>query len=89
MDSDNNNNRQNSDKIRCNPDKYTRESTLRDHWGADDEIMKIIKRRDDSPETSELLERRRKLTEPGQMRYSRHKILEREFLLPSQKTVRH
>ena len=32
MDSDNNNNRQNRDKISCKSD--TRESTLRYHWGA-------------------------------------------------------
>ena len=54
MDRDNNNNRQNPNKISCNPDKNTRESTLKYHWGADDEIMKIINRRDNSPEHANL-----------------------------------
>ena len=41
---DNNNNRQNSYK-------YNRESKLNYHWGPDDEIMRIMNRRDNSPET--------------------------------------
>ena len=62
--------------------KYTRESTLRYNRGADNEIMKTINRQDNSPETSELVERRRiELTKRGQIRYSWHKRLEREILL--------
>ena len=84
MDSDNINNwtklGQNPHKLSSNPDKYTRESTLRYHWV--DGIMKIINRRDNSSETSELVERKIELTKPGQMRYSWHKRLERELLLP-------
>ena len=82
MDSNKNNNRQNPDKLSCNPEKYTREPTLKKHWGADDEIMKIINRRDSSPKTNELVERKIELTKPGQMRYSWHKRLETEILLP-------
>ena len=33
MDNNNINNRQNPDQNSCNPDGYTREATLRDHWG--------------------------------------------------------
>ena len=72
---DNNNNRQ-------NPDKFNRDNQLKYHCGADDEIMKIINRRENSPETKELLERRIELTKPGHMRYQWHKKLDRENLLP-------
>ena len=72
---DNNNNRQ-------NPDKFNRDNQLKYHWGADDEIMKIINRRDISPETKELAERRIELTKPGHMGYQWHKKLDREILLP-------
>ena len=44
--------------------------------------MKIINRRDNSPETQELVERRSELTRPGHMRHHWHKTLEREILLP-------
>ena len=63
-------------------DKYTRESTPKHHLGADDKIMRIIKRRGNSPVTSELVERRIKLTKHGHMRYSWQKRFERESLLP-------
>ena len=41
---------------------------LRYHWGADQEIMTIINKRDKSPETSELVTRRIELAKPGAMR---------------------
>ena len=44
--------------------------------------MKIINRRDNSPETKELVERRIELTKPGHKRYQWHKKLDREILLP-------
>ena len=71
---DNNKNRQNEDRFTDGRLKY--------HWGADDEIMRTINRRDISPETKELFERRIKLTKPGHMRHQWHKKLEREILLP-------
>ena len=71
----NNNNRQ-------IPDRFVLNDKLKYHWGADDEIMKIINRRDNSPETQELVERRIELTRPGHMRHHWHKKLEREILLP-------
>ena len=70
----NNNNRQIPDRFALN-DKHNY------HWGADDEIMMIINRRDNSPETQELVERRIELTRPGHMRHHWHKKLEREILL--------
>ena len=70
----NNNNRQ-------IPDRFTLNVKLKYHWGADDKIMKIINRRDNSPETQELVERRIELTRPGHMRHW-HKKLEREIILP-------
>ena len=42
------------------------EGQLRYHWGADQEIMAIINRRDKSPETSELVTRRIELAKPEQ-----------------------
>ena len=71
----NNNNRQ-------IPDQFASNDKLKYHWGADDEIMKIINRKDNSPETQELVERRIELTRPGHMRHHWHKKLEREILLP-------
>ena len=71
----NNNNRQ-------IPDRFALNDKLKYHWGADDEIMKSINRRDNSPETQELVERRIDLTRPGHMRHHWHKKLEREILLP-------
>ena len=64
---DNNNNHQISDK-------FNSDSQLKNHWGADDEIMKIINRRDNSPETKVLAERRIELTKPGHMRYQWQQI---------------
>ena len=71
----NNNNRQILDRFALN-DK------LKYHWGADNVIMKIINRRDNSPEAKELVEKRLELTRPGHMRHHWHKKLEREILLP-------
>ena len=71
---DNNNNRQNSDK-------YSRDSRIKHHWGEDDEIMRIINKRDNSRETREVVDRF-ELTKPGHMSYQWHKKLEREILLP-------
>ena len=73
---DNNNNN------RRIPDRFALNDKLKYHWGADDVIMKIIYRRDNSPETQELVERRIELTRPGHMRHHWHKKLEREILLP-------
>ena len=73
---DNNNNKQQI------PDRFALNDKLKYHWGADDEIMKIINRRDNSTETQELVERRIELTRPGHMQHHWQKKLEREILLP-------
>ena len=52
---------------------------LRYHWGADDAIMTIINRREESPETTELVRRRIKLARPGAMRPQWNKNLGREI----------
>ena len=52
---------------------------LRYHWGADDEIMTNINRREKSPETTELVRRRRELARPGAMRLQWNKNLGREI----------
>ena len=72
---DNNNNRQNADR-------FTPDGRLNYHWGADDEILEIINRRDNSLETKELIQKRIELTRPGHMRHQWHKKLERDILLP-------
>ena len=48
-----NNNLQNPYKISSNSDRYTRESSIKYHRGADDEIMRIVNKRDNSPKTSD------------------------------------
>ena len=63
-------------------DRFAVNDKLKYHWGADDEIMKIINGRNNSPETQELVERRTEPTKPGHMRHHWHKKLEREILLP-------
>ena len=73
---DNNNNNQQI------PDRFALNDKLKYHWGGDDEIMKIINRRDNSPETQNLVEGRIEITRPGHMRHNWHKKLEREILLP-------
>ena len=55
---------------------------LRYHWGADQEIMTIINKRDKSPETSELVARRIELAKPGAMRPHWNKNLGREIYVP-------
>ena len=72
----------NNNNSRQTPDRFALNDKLKYHWGADNEIMKIINRRDNSPETQELVERRIELTRPGHMRHHCLKKLEREILLP-------
>ena len=76
---DNNNNEDTQE-----PERYPRdeEGRLKYHWGADDTIMKIIKRRDNSPETKDLVRQRIALTKPGNMRHHYNKKLERQILVP-------
>ena len=66
------------------PERYPRdeEERLNYHWGADDTIMKIIRRKDNSPETRDLVRQRIALTNPGNMRHHYNKKLERQILVP-------
>ena len=41
------------------------------HWGATSEIMQIIRKRDNSPDTKKLVERRIEIVKPGTMRIKR------------------
>ena len=76
---DNNNNEDTQE-----PERYPRDEggRLKYHWGADDTIMKIIKRKDNSPETRDLVRQRIALTKPGNMRHHYNKKLERQILVP-------
>ena len=58
------------------------EGQLRYHWGADQEIMAIINRRDKSPETSELVTRQIELAKPGAIGPHWNKNLGSEIYVP-------
>ena len=62
-----------NDNNRPNPDRFTHDSRLNNHWATDDDIMRIVNRRDNSPETRELFEGKSELTRSGYMRYQWHK----------------
>ena len=47
---------------------FPTDGQLRYHWGADDQIMTIINRREKSPETAESVRRRIELAKSGAMR---------------------
>ena len=55
---------------------------LRYHWGAHQEILTTINKRDKSPETSELVARRIELAKPGAMRPQWDRNLGRETYVP-------
>ena len=61
---------------------FRMEGQLRYHWGADQEIMAIINRSDNTPETSELVTRRLELTKTGALRPHWNKNLGREIYVP-------
>ena len=52
------------------------------HWGADKDIMDIIRYRDSSPETQRLIDRRIFLAKPGQMRPQWNRELKRDIYVP-------
>ena len=79
---DNNNDRnQNSDRFPRDED-----GIFKYHWRADDTRMRIIKRRDNSSETRDLVEQPIALTKPGNMRHHYNKKLERQILVPEDRT---
>ena len=58
---------------------FLTDGQLRYHWGADDEIMNIINKREKSPETTKLVRRRTELARAGAMRPQWNKNLGREI----------
>ena len=53
------------------------------HWGATTEIMEIIRRREKSPETKRLVERRLEIARPGMMRRRYDQNAQRTIWVPS------
>ena len=58
------------------------------HWGATLEIMEIIRRRNNSPETGRLVEQRNQLSRPGTLRRRYHQYTQRTVLAPSRPNKR-
>ena len=58
------------------------------HWGATAEIMQIIQRREKSPETRRLVERRLEIARPGTMRRRYDQNAQRTIWVPSRPTKR-
>ena len=58
------------------------------HWGASGEIMEIIRRRNKSPETRRLVERRETLARPGTMRRRYDPQSQRTIFAPSRPNKR-
>ena len=55
---------------------------LRHHWGADDDILAIVNKREKSPETVEIVRRSGELARPCAMRPHWNKNLGREIYIP-------
>ena len=81
---ENNQTMDNNNNIDHNSDRFPRDEIgkLKYHWGANDTIMRTIKRRDNSLETRDSVEQRIALTKPGNMRHHYNKKLERLILVP-------
>ena len=58
------------------------------HWGATTEIMEIIKRREKSPETERLMERRLQIARPGMTRRRYDQNAQRTIWVPSRPNKR-
>ena len=58
------------------------------HWGATAEIMQIIQRREKSPETRRLVERRLEIARPGTMRRRYEQNAQRTIFVPSRPNKR-
>ena len=58
------------------------------HWGATAEIMEIIRRREKSPETRRLVERRLEIARPGMMRRRYDQNAQRTIWVPSRPNKR-
>ena len=58
------------------------------HWGATREIMEIIRRRNNSPETRRLVEQRNQLSRPGTLRRRNDQYTQRTVFAPSRPNKR-
>ena len=58
------------------------------HWGATREIMEIIRRRNNSPETCRLVEQRNQLSRPGTLRRRYDQYTQRTVFAPSRPNKR-
>ena len=67
--------------LQQNPKKMDRENFY--HWGATREIMDIIRRRNNSPETRKLIEQRNALSRPGTLRRRYDHQTKRTVFAPS------
>ena len=66
-----------NNEINPNARFFRTDGQMRYHWGADDDIMTIVKRREKSPETAELVRRSVELARPGAMRPQWNRSLDR------------
>ena len=58
------------------------------HWGATREIMEIIRKRNNSPETRRLVEQRNQLSRPGTLRRRYDQYTQRTVFAPSRPNKR-
>ena len=72
--------------LQQNPEKMDREIVY--HWGATREIMDIIRRRNNIPETRRLIEQRNKLFRPGTLRRRYDHQTQRTVFAPSRPNKR-
>ena len=78
----NDDNQQDNNEQRPEDRYFQEDGQMRFHWGADGQIMNIIRVRDNSPETQALVERRITLARPGLMRPQWNRELKREIYVP-------
>ena len=52
------------------------------HWGADKKVMEIVNKLEKSPETLWLIERRKEITKPGNLRFKYDSSLNRKVWVP-------
>ena len=72
--------------LQQNTEKMDRENFY--HWGATREIMNIIRRRNNSPETQRLIEQRNALSRPGTLRRRYNHQTQRTVFAPSRPNKR-
>ena len=76
MENNNNDRSQNSHRF-----PRVEDGRLRYHWGVDDRIMRIIKKRYNSPETQDSIETRIEMAKPGNKRHHYNDKVKRQILV--------